>query len=53
MLITDEWVTIIEHAEELVQLMASSEVVDSYQQARHTVYSDQKLVQEKIGRAHV
>lgn len=46
MLITDEWVTIIEHAEELVQLMASSEVVDSYHKARRLVYEDQELVQE-------
>lgn len=46
MLITDEWISIIEHAEELVQLMASSEVVEYYQQARQAVYADQELVKE-------
>lgn len=46
MLITDEWISIIEHAEELVQLMASSEVVEQYQQVRRTVYADQALVKE-------
>ncbi len=44
MLITDEWITIIEHAEELVEFMASSEVVDKYNKARETVYSDKELV---------
>ena len=28
MLMTDEWVTIIEHAEELTEILLSSEVVD-------------------------
>lgn len=44
MLITDEWVTIVDHAEELVKLVASSEVVEQYNRARETVYSDQELV---------
>lgn len=46
MLITDEWLTIIEHAEELIQVVASSEVVDQYNKARETVYSDDELVKE-------
>ena len=44
MLITDEWISIIEHGEELVNFMASSEVVEKYNKARETVYSDQQLV---------
>ena len=44
MLLTDEWLTIIEHAEELVQFVASSEVVDKYNKAREVVYSDEQLV---------
>lgn len=44
MLITDEWLTIIEHAEELVKLVASSEVVEEYNKARETVYSNEVLV---------
>lgn len=46
MLMTDEWLTITEHAEELVQLVASSEVVDQYNKAREMVYSDAELVKE-------
>lgn len=44
MLITDEWITIIEHAEELVKLVASSEVVEEYNKARDAVYSNDVLV---------
>lgn len=44
MLMTDEWITIIEHAEDLVDYIASSEVVDKYNEARETVYSDEGLV---------
>lgn len=44
MLITDEWVAIIERAEELVEFMASSEVVEKYNKARETVYADEQLV---------
>lgn len=46
MLMTDEWLTIIEHAEELVQYVASSEVVDRYNKAREIVYSDDALLKE-------
>ncbi|AOV08370.1 YlbF family regulator [Sporosarcina ureilytica] len=44
MLITDEWLTIIEHAEELIKIMASSEVVEEYNKAREAVYSNDVLV---------
>ena len=43
MLMTDEWLTIIEHAEELTEILLSSEVVDSYRQAHEAVYSDVNL----------
>lgn len=46
MLMTDEWLTIIEYAEELVQIVASSEVVDQYNEKRNIVYSDSELVKE-------
>ena len=45
MLMTDEWVTIIEHAEELTEIMLSSEEVISYRQAHANVYSDAKLAE--------
>ena len=38
MLITDEWITIIERAEELIKFVASSEVVEKYIEAREIVY---------------
>ena len=44
MLMTDEWITIIEQAEGLTEILLSSEVVDSYRQAHTNVYSDPKLV---------
>ncbi|MCZ2258897.1 YlbF family regulator [Sporosarcina sp. G11-34] len=43
MLMTDEWMTIIEHAEELTDILLSSEVVDSYRQAHAAVYTDVEL----------
>lgn len=46
MYITDEWVAIIEHAEELVEFVASSEVVETYNIARHAVYADDVLVKQ-------
>lgn len=44
MLMTDEWLTIIEHAEELTEILASSEVVEEYNKAREAVYSNDVLV---------
>lgn len=44
MLITDEWIAIIERAEELIKFVASSEVVEKYIEAREIVYSDEELV---------
>lgn len=44
MLMTDEWLNIIEHAEELTEILASSEVVESYNKAREAVYSNDVLV---------
>lgn len=44
MLITDEWLSIIDHAEELIKIMASSEVVEEYNRAREAVYSNDVLV---------
>lgn len=43
MMMTDEWLTIIEHAEELTDILLSSEVVEAYNKARKVVYSDEVL----------
>ena len=43
-MMTDEWITIIDHAEELTEMLLSSEVVASYRKAYDDVYSDAKLV---------
>lgn len=44
MLITEEWLSIIEHAEELTKDLASSDVVEEYHKAREAVYSNDVLV---------
>lgn len=44
MLMTDEWLTIIEQAEELTEHLLSSEVVSDYKAAHDAVYSDEQLV---------
>ncbi len=44
MMMTDEWLTIIEHAEELTDILLSSEVVEAYKKAREAVYSDEVLI---------
>lgn len=44
MLMNDEWLSIIEHAEELTEIVASSEVVEEYHKAREAVYSNEVLV---------
>lgn len=44
MMMTDEWLTIIEHAEELTDIMLTSDVVADYQKAREAVYSNDSLV---------
>lgn len=46
MLMTDEWVTILEHAEDLTEILLSSDVVISYRNAHTNVYSDAKLTKK-------
>src|SRR6185312_8815876 len=43
MMMTDEWITIIEQAEQLSEMLLSSETVAEYRQAHDTVYSDAAL----------
>jgi cell fate (sporulation/competence/biofilm development) regulator YlbF (YheA/YmcA/DUF963 family) len=43
MMMTDEWFSIIEHAEELSKFLLSSETVDHYRKAYEDVYSDAEL----------
>ena len=43
-MMTDEWITIIEQAEELTAMLLSSEVVAEYRKAHDDVYSDAELV---------
>lgn len=44
MMMTDEWLTILEEAESLAQMLLSSEMMSAYRQAHNDVYSDQLLV---------
>lgn len=44
MLMTDEWVTILEHAEELADYILSSEVIEEYNKCYQAVYSNDILV---------
>ncbi len=43
MMMTDEWLTIIEHAEDLTEILLSSEAVVNYRKAHDDVYSDTEL----------
>ncbi|WP_342512712.1 YlbF family regulator [Sporosarcina sp. FSL K6-1522] len=43
MMMTDEWITIIEQAEQLSEMLLSSEMVADYRRAHDTVYSDVEL----------
>ncbi|MER2089230.1 MAG: YlbF family regulator [Sporosarcina sp.] len=45
-MMTDEWITIIEHAEELTEMLLSSEAVADYREAYNDVYTDAELVKE-------
>lgn len=42
---TDEWLTIIEQADELTEIILSSDTVDDYLKAHRTVYADSLLVE--------
>lgn len=44
MMMTDEWLTIIEHGEELTDIMLTSDVVAEYKNAHEAVYSNDTLV---------
>ncbi|QUW21774.1 YlbF family regulator [Sporosarcina sp. Marseille-Q4063] len=44
MLMTDEWVTILEHAEELADYILSSDVMEEYNKCYKAVYSNDLLV---------
>ncbi|MFC5588544.1 YlbF family regulator [Sporosarcina soli] len=44
MMMSEEWITIIESAEELTQMVLSSETVNGYRKAHDAVYSDAELV---------
>ena len=44
MLMTDEWVTILEHAEELTEYILSSELIEEYNKCYQAVYSNDILV---------
>jgi cell fate (sporulation/competence/biofilm development) regulator YlbF (YheA/YmcA/DUF963 family) len=43
MMMSEEWITIIESAEELTQMVLSSETVNGYRKAHDAVYSDAEL----------
>lgn len=43
MVMTEEWLNIIEHAEELTEILLSSEKVADYRLAHEAVYSDKSL----------
>jgi cell fate (sporulation/competence/biofilm development) regulator YlbF (YheA/YmcA/DUF963 family) len=47
MMITDEWVSIIEQSETLSDMLLSSEIIQEYRRAHHAVYSN-KLLAETI-----
>lgn len=44
MMMTDEWLTITQRAEELAEIMLTSDVVADYKKAREAVYSNDALV---------
>ncbi|MCM3710048.1 YlbF family regulator [Sporosarcina luteola] len=43
MIMTDEWMSIIEQSETLSDMLLSSEIVEEYRRANHAVYSDKTL----------
>lgn len=43
MMMTDEWLSIIEQSEELSAMLLSSEVMQAYRRANHAVYSNKEL----------
>ncbi|MFD1204037.1 MULTISPECIES: YlbF family regulator [Sporosarcina] len=43
MMMTDEWISIIEEAEALSDMLLSSEIVADYRRANHAVYADKEL----------
>lgn len=45
LLMTDEWIPIIEHADELTEILLSSDTVDEYLKAHRAVYTDNLLVE--------
>ena len=45
MMMTEEWLTILEHAEELTEILLTSEIVDDYRKAHEAVYSDSVLAE--------
>ena len=46
MMMTDEWITVLEHAEGLIDMLLASEVVTEYHRAYDDVYFDEKLVNQ-------
>lgn len=44
MMMSEEWITIIENAEELTEMLLSSEVMADYRKAHEAVYSNADLV---------
>ncbi len=45
MMMTDEWVSIIEQSETLSDMLLSSEIIQEYRRAHHAVYSNKSLAQ--------
>ena len=45
MMITDEWVSIIEQSEILSDMLLSSEIIHEYRRAHHAHYSNKLLAQ--------
>lgn len=43
MMMTDEWMSIIEKAETLSDMLLSSEIIQEYRRANHAVYSNESL----------
>ncbi|CAM3087794.1 YlbF family regulator [Filibacter tadaridae] len=43
MMMTDEWINIIEQADQLTEMLLTSDVVEAYRKAQDAVYSDAKL----------
>ncbi|MCG7342757.1 YlbF family regulator [Sporosarcina sp. ACRSL] len=43
MMMTDEWMSIIEQSEILSDMLLSSEIIQEYRRANHAVYSDKSL----------